>query len=65
MAALVPKKKEEKELTKDQKNIRWALNKFFYTRIQNSLSTAYAEIYQQKRKQNSTHRGNQIPPIVC
>ena len=29
MAVLAPKKKEEKTLTKDQKNMRWALNKFF------------------------------------
>ena len=28
-------------LTKDQKNMRWALNKFFYTCRENSLRTAY------------------------
>ena len=48
MAALAPKKKKEKPLTKDEKNIRWALNKFFYTRNQNSLSTAYTMMLKEK-----------------
>ena len=48
IAALTPKKKEEKALTQDQKNIRWALNKFFYTRNQNSLSTAYTMMLKEK-----------------
>ena len=48
IAVLAPKKKREKELTKDQKNIRWALNKFFYTRNQNSLSTAYTMMLKEK-----------------
>ena len=48
IAVLAPKKTKEKELTKDQKNIRWALNKFFYTRNQNSLPTAYAMMLKAK-----------------
>ena len=48
IAALAPKKKKEKELTKDQKVMRWALNKFFYTRNQNSLSTAYTMMLKEK-----------------
>ena len=36
---------KEKVLTKDEKNMRWALNKFFYTRRQNSLVTAYESYY--------------------
>ena len=48
MSVLVPKKKKEKELTKDQKVMRWALNKFFYTRNQNSLSTAYTMMLKEK-----------------
>ena len=30
--ALAPPPKTERELTQDEKNIRWALNKFFYTK---------------------------------
>ena len=41
LAALAPPPKAEKELTKDEKNMRWALNKFFYTKHKNSLNTAY------------------------
>lgn len=48
IAVLAPKKKEEKALTQDQKNMRWALNKFFYTRNQNSLSTAYTMMLKEK-----------------
>ena len=32
---------KEKALSQDEKNMRWALNKFFYTRHQNSLTLAY------------------------
>ena len=43
-AVLAPKPKDkDKKLTPDQKNIRWALNKFFYTKNNNSLNTAYME----------------------
>ena len=48
MAALTPKKKKEKQLSKDEKNIRWALNKFFYTRNQNSLSVVYTMMLKEK-----------------
>ena len=42
IAALTPKQKEQdKPLTRDEKNMRWALNKFYYTRHKNSLNTAY------------------------
>lgn len=39
---------KEKVLTKDEKNMRWALNKFFYTRRQNSLVTAYEMMLKEK-----------------
>ncbi len=34
-------KKEKRPLTRDEKNFRWALNKYFYTSRKNSLMTAY------------------------
>lgn len=48
IAVLAPQRKMEKELTRDQKVMRWALNKFFYTRNQNSLSTAYTMMLKEK-----------------
>jgi len=49
IAELAPKQKtQEKELTQDEKNMRWALNKFFYTRHKNSLSTAYNFMLKEK-----------------
>lgn len=48
IAALAPQKNIEKELTTDKKNMRWALNKFFYTKNKNSLSTAYVMMLKEK-----------------
>ena len=36
------------ELTKEQKLMRWALNKFFYTSRKNSLRTAYLYLLKEK-----------------
>ena len=48
IAALAPQKNNKKELTTDEKNMRWALNKFFYTKNKNSLSTAYVMMLKEK-----------------
>ena len=48
ISVLAPKQKKEKELSKNEKNMRWALNKFFYTRNKNSLQTAYTLMLKQK-----------------
>ena len=49
ISALAPKRnKEDKPLSKDEKNMRWALNKFFYTKNQNSLTTAYTLMLKNK-----------------
>ena len=48
LAALAPQPKAEKELTQDEKNMRWALNKFFYTKHKNSLNTAYTLMLKEK-----------------
>ncbi len=42
VAVLAPRRREDKrDLTQDEKNMRWALNKFFYTTKKQSLMTAY------------------------
>lgn len=49
IAALAPKSKEKKkDITADEKNFRWALNKFFYTKNGNSLSVAYSFMLEKK-----------------
>lgn len=49
IAALAPKQQNKnKPLTKDERNIRWALNKFYYTRNKNSLTTAYKMMLKEK-----------------
>ena len=48
ITVLAPKEKEEKTLTQDQKNIRWALNKFYYNSRKNTLKTAYTLMLKEK-----------------
>lgn len=49
VSALAPKQKtSEKELSKDEKNMRWALNKFYYTRRKNSLTMAYTQMLKER-----------------
>ena len=49
IAALAPKKRQkERELTQDEKYMRWALNKFFYTTKKQSLMTAYTMMLKEK-----------------
>lgn len=49
MSLLLPKEKTSvKELSQDEKNMRWALNKFFYSKNKNSLNTAYTMLLKQK-----------------
>ena len=50
-SVIKPKQKKEKikrELTQDEKNMRWALNKFFYNKNQNSLNTTYILMLKEK-----------------
>lgn len=48
ISVLAPKEKEGKTLTQDQKNIRWALNKFYYNSQKNTLKTAYTLMLKNK-----------------
>ena len=49
MAVLAPKHREnDRQLTQDEKHMRWALNKFFYTTKKHSLMTAYTMMLKEK-----------------
>ncbi len=49
VSVLAPKgRQNNRELTQDEKNIRWALNKFFYTTAKQSLMTAYTMMLKEK-----------------
>lgn len=48
ITVLAPQKKEDIPLTVDQKNIRWALNKFYYNSKKNTLKTAYTLMLKEK-----------------
>lgn len=49
ISVFAPKQKtDDKPLTKDEKNMRWALNKYFYNSRKDSLPTAYAMMLKEK-----------------
>lgn len=49
MAVLAPKRRsDDVKLSSDEKNMRWALNKFFYTTAKQSLTTAYTMMLKEK-----------------
>ena len=49
MEVLVPpSQQKQRELTSDEKNFRWALNKFYYTQRKHSLPTAYNLMLKEK-----------------
>lgn len=60
ISALAPKESHPRELTEDEKNFRWALNKFFYTKHKNTLRTAY-ELMLKERYCDA--EGNLLPDI--
>lgn len=47
-AIFAPPENVEKPLTKHEKNMRWALNKYYYTRHRNPLTVAYTYMLQEK-----------------
>jgi putative transposase len=50
ITALAPRQRldDDGKLTQDEKNMRWALNKFFYTTKKQSLMTAYTMMLKEK-----------------
>lgn len=50
VSVLAPKQRGSyrKELTKDEKNFRWAINKYYYSSHKDSLRTAYEKMLQKK-----------------
>lgn len=49
ISALAPKSKQrDRPLTTEQKNMRWAINKYFYNRYKRSLSTAYTMMLKER-----------------
>ena len=49
IAALAPAAREKKqELTQDQKNMRWALNKYFYSPKKSKLTDVYVKLLKEK-----------------
>lgn len=62
VAALAPKPKEkQKELSQDEKNMRWALNKFFYNKNKNSLKIAYTLMLKNKYCDDSGNLQSEYP----
>ena len=62
ISALAPKTKEnEKVLSDTEKNIQYALNKFFYNQNKNALSTAYTLMLKEKYCDSEGHLLKEYP----
>ena len=62
ISALAPKPKEnEKALSKTEKNINYALNKYFYNQDKNALSTAYTLMLKEKYCDSEGHLLKEYP----
>lgn len=48
ISVLAPARREIRELSRDEKNIRWALNKYFYNQNKLSLKTVYAKMLKER-----------------
>lgn len=48
VSALAPKEPKLRYLTTDEKNFRWALNRYFFTKHKNSLRTAYENMLKER-----------------
>ena len=59
---LAPRQRlDDGNLTQDEKNIRWALNKFFYTTKKQSLMTAYTMMLKEKYCDSMDVLGDKYP----
>lgn len=58
-----PAQRKERVLTNDEKNFRWALNKFFYTERKHSLPTAYNLMLQHKYTDAAGQLLPEYPPF--
>lgn len=58
-----PAQQREHELTTDEKNFRWALNKFYYTQRKHSLPTAYNLMLKEKYTDGTGQLLPDYPPF--
>ena len=58
-----PAQQKERELTADEKNFRWALNKFYYTQRKHSLPTAYNLMLKERYTDGAGQLQPEYPPF--
>ena len=58
-----PSQQKQRELTLDQKNFRWALNRFYYTQRKHSLPTAYNLMLKEKYTDSAGQLEPGYPPF--
>ena len=58
-----PPQQKQRELTPDEKNFRWALNKFYYTQRKHSLPTAYNLMLKEKYTDGTGQLLPDYPPF--
>ena len=63
IAILAPAARGTKELSQDEKNMRWALNKYYYTKRKNPLTVAYTYLLREKYCDEDGHLLECYPSI--
>lgn len=63
ITVLLPHKKEKRNLTNDEKNMRWALNKYYYTTKKHSISDVYTMMLKEKYCDETGHLKEDHPSI--
>ena len=64
IAALVPRDCDDSEnLSADEKNFRWAINKFFYSPLQHSLKNTYTLLLKERYTDDSGQLLDSYPPF--
>lgn len=58
-----PAQQKQRKLTMDEKNFRWALNKFYYTQRKHSLVTAYNLMLKEKYTDKTGQLLSDYPPF--
>ena len=58
---LLPTEKEKQELSEDEKNMRWALNKYYYNKNKNSIKYTYVMMLKEKYCDENGNLLNEYP----
>ena len=63
VSCLAPKEKSQKSLSQDEKNFRWALNKYYYSYLKHTVKGTYLLMLKDKYTDRSGNLTDGYPPF--